>query len=203
MSRIFFLSAPRRGGFTLVELLLVIAIGAALLALAVPAFTDISRGIALTRAGQELSDMLVLGRQEALARNRKAMIRLIKLDGEAGGENRYRAIQTWMVKDDDGATAPLTGVITFPTGIVLAETPGLSPLLQSPPASTGTMTVHGSQCSYASFAILANGSLESSISNQSSFLTLVQERDANLTVPTTFFSVFINPVTGEVSSFRP
>lgn len=195
---------PRlRRGFSLLELLVVIAILALLLGICIPAFTSISQGAALAQGGQKVADALVLGRQDALLKNRKVSVRLIKVADAVGGGKHYRAVQTWQIKDDAGTTVPLTKVSTFPNGIILTEKPELSPLLQSPPAQAGTMMVSGASCDYVSFALLANGSLDSSISNQAAFLTLVREKDADVSLPANYLSICINPVTGEVTTFQP
>lgn len=191
------------GGFSLVELLVVMAVLGVLVVIATPALHSISQGNSVTRAGQDLADSLILSHDEAITRNRKVTIRFIKKTDSNGGGLRYRAIQAWVIKDDAGNLAPLTRVISFPAAVVVAESPTLSPLIQAPPAQAGTMTISGVPCDYVAFTILANGSLDSTISNQSSFLTLVQERDVSTTSPVNFFSIFLSPITGEVSTFRP
>ncbi len=196
-------SARPRDSFSLVELLTVVAVMSMFVVVAAPAFTRIAQGQALAQAGQQFADSLSLGRDEALTRNHKVTVRLIKATSAGDATMRYRAMQTWVVKDDSGTVAPLSKVTTLPDGIVFSETPTLVPLLQSSIAQTGTMTVSGKQAAYTSFSVTANGALDGTISSTDSFLTLVAVRDVSAASPKNFFTVFINPVTGKISIYRP
>lgn len=200
------MKARRFRAFSLIELLVVVAIVGVLAALSIPAFNNVSQGSSLSRAGQDLADATILARQEAMTRNRKTYVRLVRLPDAMGGSVRYRGVQTWIVKDDAGTVSPLGRVVNFPQGIVLAEDASLSPLALAPAAETGSMTVAGAARDFSAFEVQADGSLNSAIPSQGSFLTLVQEKDVLNTAsarPANFFSIFINPVTGEVSTFQP
>lgn len=190
--------------FSLVELLLVVAIIGILLVLTVPSLTNVSRSMSLSRSGQSLADAILLCQQQATTLNRRAFVRLIKLPDEAGTV-ACRGVQPWIVKDDAGTLVPLSRVISFPSGIVITVEPSLSPILQSPPATNGTMPVSGKTRDYVSFTVLANGGLEN-VTSTNSFLTLVHENYSAKSAsarPVNFFTVNINPVTGEVSTFQP
>ncbi|MDR0532343.1 MAG: Verru_Chthon cassette protein D [Verrucomicrobiales bacterium] len=192
-----------RSAFTLVELLVVTAVLVIFIAVAIPSFRGISQSNSLGNAGRDLADTLNLGRDEAMARNRKVNIRLIKSAGVTGGAARYRAMQVWIAKDDGGEVSALSKVDWLPNGIVISEATALTPILSSTSAQIGTMTVLGEQCNYVSFVIGANGILDGAVSNAESFLTLVREKDVAAVSPNDFFSVFINPATGGVSVYRP
>jgi general secretion pathway protein H len=62
------------GGFTLLELLLVLAILALVTAVAVPALTSPSDSVRLRAASEELSAALRLARARAIARNREVAV---------------------------------------------------------------------------------------------------------------------------------
>jgi uncharacterized protein (TIGR02596 family) len=192
-----------QSAFTLVELLVVTAVLVIFIAVAIPSFRGISQSNSLGNAGRDLADTLNLGRDEAMARNRKVNIRLIKSAGVTGGAARYRAMQVWIAKDDGGEVSALSKVDWLPNGIVISEATALTPILSSTSAQIGTMTVLGEQCNYVSFVIGANGILDGAVSNAESFLTLVREKDVAAVSPNDFFSVFINPATGGVSVYRP
>lgn len=57
------------GGFSLLEVLCVVALVAILSALAAPSYANIRRNAALTAAGNEFADALALARQKASSRN--------------------------------------------------------------------------------------------------------------------------------------
>lgn len=60
---------PSCGGFSLIEMMVVVAIMALLAVLAVPALTSMQRQMALTRSGNQFADLAAKARQEALSRN--------------------------------------------------------------------------------------------------------------------------------------
>jgi uncharacterized protein (TIGR02596 family) len=188
--------------FSLVELLVVMAILAVLASLGMVAFQSTSQGNALARTGQDVADTIVMARQQAMARNRRVEIRFLKLPAP-GGATAFRAVQAWSVRDDQGTLEPLTRVSLFPNGVMVAETAQLSPLLQSPPASQGRQTYGGQTRDYSAFTILANGALEGATSEEASFLTLINERHAAQSEPANFSAIAVNPITGETTLFRP
>ncbi len=68
-------------GFSLVELLMVIAMLAILTALVMPAVSGISRGYGLTTAGHSVVNALVQARQAAMTRGYPVQVRIYKLPG--------------------------------------------------------------------------------------------------------------------------
>ncbi len=100
--------------FSMIELLVVMAVIGILLVLTVPSMTNISRSMSLSRAGQSLADAIFLAQQQAVTRNRRTYVRLIKLPDESGVV-AIRAVQPWVVKDDTGTLIPLSRVISFPS----------------------------------------------------------------------------------------
>ena len=92
-------------GFTLVELLVVIALIAVLQLIAVPAFVNISNSMRLTAAVNSLFSSLLLARNEAIKRNSRAVV-CKSLSGETcirtGGWD-----QGWIVFHDANNNAAL------------------------------------------------------------------------------------------------
>lgn len=199
----------RESAFSLVELLLVVAVIVILMALAVPAFTSIAASTALTRGGESVAEALMLASQEARTRNRNVEVRFIKSDGPSGEPVAYRMVQLWAPKSDRGQTEPLFRLAELPGGVVVSDADSLSPLLSSSP---GRMAVRGQTRDYAAVVFRPNGEvfslrpgdvLESATSTQS-MITVVSERDGNArALPDNFFAIYVNPLTGAVRVFRP
>lgn len=96
-------------GFTLLELLTVIAIVAVFTSIAVPAMGDFVRNGRVRGAGQELRAALVRGRSEAI--NRNTQVRIVPVDAD------WR--NGWIIQTSGGvgiedASAPLRSVVTTP-----------------------------------------------------------------------------------------
>lgn len=65
---------PRVAGFTLIELMVTIAVLAVIVTLAVPSFASVINGNRLTGASNEISALLQMGRMEALRRNQAVIV---------------------------------------------------------------------------------------------------------------------------------
>lgn len=96
-------------GFTLMEVLMVIAIAAIMATFAVPAMGDLVRNARVRGAGQELRAALVRGRSEAI--NRNTQVRVVPVD--ADWRNGW-IMQTTGGTAIEDASAPLRSVITTP-----------------------------------------------------------------------------------------
>ncbi|MEQ1859321.1 MAG: Verru_Chthon cassette protein D [Chthoniobacteraceae bacterium] len=105
--------AARRPGFTLVELLAVIAVIAVIMVFVVPAANQIIRGSQLTQASQLVADQLGFARQLALSRNRTVDFRFYRFgDPETPGEvidmpakGQWRGVQVFELIEN-GAAVP-------------------------------------------------------------------------------------------------
>jgi type IV fimbrial biogenesis protein FimT len=101
--------APRAtgGGFTLVELLAVLAIGAALLAVALPDLNALVRTQQLRGAASGLFEAIGLARAQAIARNER--IKLAPRD--PAGSNWAQGWTVFADRDGDGAAGPGDDII--------------------------------------------------------------------------------------------
>lgn len=79
----------RRGGFTLVESLVVVLVLGLVIALCIPALSDVARSSALQQGGQLVEGMAVQARQTAVSKG--TLVALVILT-EAGTEQDYRAL---------------------------------------------------------------------------------------------------------------
>ena len=186
------------GAFSLIELLVVVAIFSIMVALVIPAFTQVRAAGVLTRGGQVLADQIALARQEASTTNRDMEVRIVDVGGV------YRAVQLWI--RGEPATRPIGRIEQLPDGVVFSSNTSLSPLLDPAPASpivSGT-AVFGALGSrpYKGFRIRANGALDAAVNLSNNFLT-VQSANEVTVPPSNYFTVRVNPVTSQVTIHRP
>jgi len=193
----------RTEAFSLLELLAVIGIISVLLALSVPAFTSISRGNSLSFSAQSVGDGLILARQEASTRNRRAEIRFLKLPSRASSVDGFHALQVWLA-DDLGIMKAYGRPILLPLDVIILASNDRSPLLNSPTVSSGIMQVSGETAAYTALPILASGNLEEGkIPAQGSYFTIAPERVAAGSNLTNYAAVYINRATAQVRILRP
>lgn len=196
-------SASRlRGGFTLTELLLVVAIMVVLMSVTLPAFTSIAMGTNLSRAGQLIGDQISLARQEAMTRNRDVRVQffpnLVK-----GGVTNY-GVQIFRVEEgtDGEQLIPASRMVLLPAGLRVND--NLSPLTKADAALSGSMTnvaQYGTVQS-SGFKFRPNGAPGSAVNAANNFLTLQRSGDPG-DQPDNFYTIQINPVTGKVTVYRP
>ena len=198
------MTAPRsfqKSAFSLVELLVVVAIIGIMASIAVPAFSSISASSGITRGGQLLGDQIILARQEATTRNRDVEVRLIDMTN--GISSGITGIQLWLA-DESGNFSPLGKLQKLPESVVVNSNALYSPLLNM---GNGTMSASGPAANrpYKAFRIRATGSPSgsSAISTNNNFLTIILEKDASRTPPDNYYSVSVNPVTSKVKIYRP
>jgi len=141
-------SPTKRSAFTLVEMLIVVAIIGIIGAFAVPAVKSMLRGSSLTTGANMLADEVALARQHALTKSRIVEFRIYRFgDPEVPGESvatpktgHFRAFQFFEVSDN-GAILPTGKFKRLPDGIIMnsgilgtstynpADVPTLSSLL--------------------------------------------------------------------------
>lgn len=192
------LPSPPRRAFSIIELLVVVAIFAILAVLALPAVGGIQRANSVNRSGQLLSDTLVSARQEASVKNRTIELRII----QAGDPPEYRAFQTW-VADENGAMTPLGKVISLPEGAIICSEVELSPLLTANHELAGTTNFGplGSR-PFVALRIRTGGAPDPGITRAKNFLTVRALTDTNIP-PDNFYLIRLDPSTGRVGIHRP
>ncbi len=126
----------KRGAFSLLEMIVVVAIIGLLAALILPAFTNVFRAQSLTGAGASVVDELALARQTALAQNRVVEVRFykrrenLKLPADAASNpERVRAFRSIIYDEQVRNYRPLTNLQAFPPNIVALEEREFSTLL--------------------------------------------------------------------------
>jgi len=197
---------PRRfhsPAFTLVELLVVVALVAFLMAVALPAITNVMKGATLTRAGQLVADHLALARQEASGKNREVQVRFVWKDGSPAG---YRGVQLWATDPRNiREYRPITRIAWMPDGTLISPAAGLSPLLDHPtiPETNGEFPGRG-LTKYCGFRFRSGGGTDLTFNSTANFLTVVPDRDSARTdAPANYTVVQVDPVNGRVRTYRP
>lgn len=103
---------PRTSGFTLVELMVALAILAILVGLATPSFRDFTRSTQVTAANNDLVTALNLARSESLRRSTGVTVCSSADGATCGAATDWKS--GWIVFEDAGAS----GVIADPTKVI-------------------------------------------------------------------------------------
>jgi uncharacterized protein (TIGR02596 family) len=212
----------RRPAFSLVELLIVVAIMAVLALLAAPAASTIVKGSRLTQAGQMVSGQLGMARQAALTKNRPVEVRFYQYSdpnepGETAGNaasGKFRAIQCFEVTTTSANTTytALTKMGRLPEGIVMNKSATLSTLIGNAPVTTtgSALNVNIPRANQAynvcAFQFRPDGSTDLPKSGTDKwFLTLHDKNveDSVAEVPANFTTIQIDPFNGHIKTFRP
>ncbi len=203
--------------FTLVELLVVMAIMIILLALVLPATTSLMRSMNIGRAASMITDEMNFARQTALARNRDVEVRLYAFPSTVNNsQKQYRAIRTLLADGTDATkSVPLSRIKYLPDPIIISKDTTFSTILDYANSSRSGL-VHTNETipssgsvEYVSFLFRANGgtSLKPlSPPTGNWFITLYAENaalDGANGLPKNYFTAQIDPVTGRVRSYRP
>jgi uncharacterized protein (TIGR02596 family) len=206
--------------FSLIELLVVLAIIAIVTALLIPAVGSVMRGSQLGLAGQMIQDQLSLARQLALSKNRSMEVRIFRY-GDAGtpGESasdpssgKYRAVQTFEVAEDGKSIKAVSKASFMPSTLLIDSGATLSTLLnqasrgaQDPSGDDPPLPGVGNDYKFVSLRINPDGSTDLSPSTGIWFLTVHESHvgDNLSTPPPNFFTVQIDAINGHTRTYRP
>ncbi len=190
-------------GFSLLELLVVLALIVGLAAVSLAAYSSMMRAAALTTGAELVSDALTEARQDAMTQNLTVEVRLYDLPGPGQSASAYRALQLHALKPD-GTTPPLRALLNLPTGVAFDTTPLHSSLIAGktdlPTPDAGDPHLDGQT---RAFHFLADGSTDL-LPTEAWFLTLratTQSDPAHF--PSDWACVTVDPTTGRIQVFRP
>ena len=223
-------TAPRLRprGFTLVEVLVVLALIGMLLFMTVPGLKDVFKGSKLTSTADQFANDLSLARQAAIKENTPVEVRFYKFhDVNAKNEERFAAYQFYSLRQDlntpsDYTTERIAKPVLekmryIPAGVVLLDSVQWSTILTDSKIRKDTELVRGlvpgekeTQAEYRSFIITPEG--ETSLDRSGAkhwYLTMVNEQDVqkaqNLESikPANFICLQIDPFTSNVRRYQP
>jgi len=208
-------SAP--AGFTLVELLAVLAILAILLALAIPPSVALLTASGVSNAGDQMLSSLSLARQIATSRNRAVEVRLYRYHDPARAgqpaEGRFQAIQLFLIEPTPSGTSTnaASRKQSLPANAYIASDPALSSLLDParftpvPGSELGqTVPPVGTNYSAVRFRFRPDGSTTLP-SDTPMYLTMVPATtpDTASAPPANFATIVLQASSGKASLHRP
>ncbi len=200
-------------GFSLVEMLVVLAIFAILAVLTMPAVSSTLQANALTQGTQTVLDQLSLARQFATSKNRVVEMRFYRFADPAGGapDKKFRAVQNFELQDD-GSAVPLDRLRKLPQGVIIDAGGTLSTMMGASRTKQWTATDTqaalpgiGTDYEVRAVRLRPDGSTDLSAATSPWFLTLHHENkgDNLASLPPNFAMLQIDPWNGQTMLYRP
>ena len=189
--------------FSLIELLVVVAIIGLLMTAAVPALNSVLENGRLTQAAAMLVNQFTLARQKASAENKNITLRFIRKDTSSP----YDRIQLVTLDSASNAT-PVTRLTTLPMQTAIASDPALTSLMsltESTASSARDPSIPelGTSYRFIQCTFRPRGSLDLNIQSNW-FATVVLQRNASkTTAPANFATIQVDPVNGGLQVYRP
>lgn len=202
-------SAP--GGFTMVEIMVVVVIVSALVALMTPPLVSVMEANRLSQSGQGLLFRLSMARQMALTENKPLEIRFFRYADENGAEG-FHAAQLFFFDEAKNRLDAVEVPFYFSTGVMISDS-ALSPLLagtgqtaaeEMPPAEREPFKSLGAH--YRKIIFYPNASTNITLPLREAYLTLCNTRATVVDAtkpPPNFYTIQIDPVNGTTRTYRP
>lgn len=205
------------GAFSLLELLVAMAIFAVIAVFAAPAVTSLLRGSKIQEGAQIITSQLSMARQQALTHSRAVEVRFLcygdpEHPGESPGDPsswRFQAVHLLEI-DDAGTAVPLGKTVRLPEGLVLDDAKYSSLISESAQGVQTPGKDHpdlprgiGRRYRYSSFRFHPDGSTDLSPTRRW-YVTLVAAHDrTGDQLPPNYVTIQIDPLGGTLRTFRP
>jgi len=203
--------APLSAGFSLIELLVVVAIVGVLSVFAVGAFNATMRGTKISSSAQAVADAMRLARSSAISRNVPVQLRFYKLpeyNSAATAPVVYRGLQIFSC--ESRSTNPITKPFLFPQPIVASADATKSSILQlSNNPADGNRVAGLNTYTYVAMTFGPDGMIRPTggtlTSTNEWYITIQTDRDlaTDAAWPKNYATVAVNPVTGNTKVFQP
>jgi uncharacterized protein (TIGR02596 family) len=219
------LAGKRAAGFTLLELLAVIAIIGIFASMLGPVISGITMGSNVTRGGDMVSDAFKTGHMFALSHNKEVEIRFYRYKNSRTADPAYRAFQLFEIVEsqtDSGSSewkyVPLIKLQKLPPGTMLLEDSNgivysnllresTDPSVLRPDLTKTSMArVPGlgtDQYTYVRFAFRPDGGTDLTRKRDSYYVTVGLDSPGGNREVNNFYTVQVNPMDSKVSTLRP
>jgi uncharacterized protein (TIGR02596 family) len=209
-------ASQQRSAFTLIEMLLVVAVIGILVAIATPTLFRTLQGNRLTTAGERLLNQIALVQQMAATLNRPMEIRFYQYEKESEliGGLQFHAYQLFELSNASTeiragsggqpvTETPSSELVDLGESIVIASRSSLTPFAAGPLLDDGRKYVQEYSAKYFAVRFYPNGTtnLPKNISN--SYLTLISDSDMEKDPPANFYTIQVDPYTGKARPYRP
>jgi uncharacterized protein (TIGR02596 family) len=202
-----------RHAFTLIEMITVITIVAALMVIATPYLVGTIQANRLTSAGESLMFRIARLQQIVATTGKSAELRFYKFEHE--GVMGYHAYQLYAHSEATGELTALENPVYLKGDNIGFVEGTLSPLLD--PAAHGTTTgawprpaedepFKSMAAEYVRVAFYPDGSTSLTVPLRTSYLTLAGDNDITegaSAAPSNYYTIQLDPVTGRAKSYRP
>lgn len=192
-------------GFTLIEMLVVIVILGALIAVSAPAIDGILQASRLSSAADDVRNFLSSAQQLAVAQNVEVEVRLYEsVSGTAADDTpRVRTLQTLALRTHDVGTVgdykPEGAVLKLDDPLIISGETQLSSLL----GRTFKTADAAADGRYTAFHFFPDGSTDLP-PTQPWFLTVLETKSAPQSgAPANFVTIQLHPTSGKLRTFRP
>ncbi len=191
-------SAARAGefGFSLVEMLVVLAVTAVLMAMIVPAISSMGASWRLTQAGSALRGQLQLARQLSVSRNLNVVVSLAK-QAEQSGATQFNTIILEYHKPD-GKTEQAARTVVLPAGYAIADQADWSSIMTR---TLTNVTNAGKTLPCVQIQYRPGGSL--ALNSATNWFLTVHRAGVESGPDRNFITLQLDPVTGTVKAFQP